>query len=787
MAADELDALREKFIICQELNSCSLIAKNDELHFQTVFDGDCTLSWFRCFGDKYFRIDGASGPTYRVTADDLGAAIQVRAESAQVEGFVSAAMLPAVPMDPAVLETAQLFLDKGEADFKVEPFPATMDATLNLTLSKKNVKIRDGKKTKVKENWNREMQAILSVDDERMFIVRFDAKSPGQTFLAKDPRERDIIVVCLRCFVMKISKGEVVNNIPFLIRISNELTHAADSSSGVRISVGPSPSISKRSIRSMSSSRRVPQSPSCSIGADLERVNKRVGELKTSENVRLSWGKSALSREPSMSRSSVRPSASMAMSSGPPSPSAGGKGAGGGGDGLQRDSEGFIIRENEGMHESIDGFDAAAFGSDGEPEEKTLAVKPIMFREASVREASADDLKKGIMGFQKPPPSTTSKDRKRHKKKRKKHKKKSLSVPSEPSEQAPPIPEEPVPGSPPSLFPEPRTVDAPLPDLALGSSTPRSEPSDAARSESPGAEEVRRPERFSRRTSSRDSAGLPVHKVSEADGAEEKAIDNKSGELNVGKPAVSIAVLEQISVGIANGETTEFTILGEVRAHLDGPSESPVEAFYRLEGFEKLSKTRANEPAAVLLPSGNGELCTRFDGGVRDVAALKYRVDGVAGGHPVPLTVDMHWHVDGDKCELKVVYASNVDCALQQVKVLLTFGLDESSRPVESVVYTMPKARWAPKYQKLLWNIPEISPHCKDVFVATLKLSASKLETRPIQIKFEMPDVLSSGVRFWPLDDENSAGYRSPNYLLGQVGRIALHSKSDEYLVQTNT
>eukprot|EP01083_Nonionella_stella_P289076 983812_1 len=158
MAADELDALREKFIICQELNSCSLIAKNDELHFQTVFDGDCTLSWFRCFGDKYFRIDGASGPTYRVTADDLGAAIQVRAESAQVEGFVSAAMLPAVPMDPAVLETAQLFLDKGEADFKVEPFPATMDATLNLTLSKKNVKIRDGKKTKVKENWNREMQ-----------------------------------------------------------------------------------------------------------------------------------------------------------------------------------------------------------------------------------------------------------------------------------------------------------------------------------------------------------------------------------------------------------------------------------------------------------------------------------------------------------------------------------------------------------------------------------------------------------------------------------------------------
>jgi hypothetical protein len=156
------------------------------------------VQWFRVMGDQApVLIDGATGMSYQPTVDDV--ACVIRAEVTTDDGRRAEAASEAVQIDPKVREKVQRSLTTKNCTFNVRS--ASGGALRSLLLESSQLKVKEGKKTRLKHAYHHGFKVALLPQSASNFRIDFNEKV-SMEFEAANGEERDVIALAIRSFCL---------------------------------------------------------------------------------------------------------------------------------------------------------------------------------------------------------------------------------------------------------------------------------------------------------------------------------------------------------------------------------------------------------------------------------------------------------------------------------------------------------------------------------------------------------------------------------------------------------
>mmetsp|Transcript_40486 Transcript_40486/g.78798 ORF Transcript_40486/g.78798 Transcript_40486/m.78798 type:complete len:1232 (+) Transcript_40486:142-3837(+) len=163
-------------------------------------DADYAVQWFRSSPDGAFRvIQNATRKTHYCTVDDMGCVLKASCTILET-GITASAFTPQVRPNKSLLQFVRIALQKDQATLDLAPSADKKAPQKRILLNGRKMKIRWGRETKNKAEFNQDFKIKLDEKTPNKFALRLDKKELWINFAAKSPFDRDTIALTLRAF-----------------------------------------------------------------------------------------------------------------------------------------------------------------------------------------------------------------------------------------------------------------------------------------------------------------------------------------------------------------------------------------------------------------------------------------------------------------------------------------------------------------------------------------------------------------------------------------------------------
>jgi hypothetical protein len=197
------------------------------LNVQTTFGSEFKTQWCRSFqGAAFAPIKGANLPSYLVSVDDVGSVL--RAECTNDHGDKVFCDTQGLIVCSAELLTAiEANMKKSEVLFKVNTVPAPPKAVdKHVLLNHDKIKIREGDKTKIKEEYSEHVRCLLHPTQHEVVTV-FVTDKLFFTYAAISSFERDVLAAMVRLYSFAKNFNDPNITVTFSLRHCNEVKSTA--------------------------------------------------------------------------------------------------------------------------------------------------------------------------------------------------------------------------------------------------------------------------------------------------------------------------------------------------------------------------------------------------------------------------------------------------------------------------------------------------------------------------------------------------------------------------------
>ena len=166
-------------------------------------EGESVIQWYKIKKGQIEPIVGARDFAYQPGVDDVACTLRVEYTPVREDGIkgvtVQADSTP-LKIDPTVAKAIKANIVASNAEFNVRFIDRGQEVAQQIVVNNKQLRIRERKNVKVKADLGPGVSIILEAQAQT-FKILIDGKPP-LTFRAADAKQRDIIALTLRSFVV---------------------------------------------------------------------------------------------------------------------------------------------------------------------------------------------------------------------------------------------------------------------------------------------------------------------------------------------------------------------------------------------------------------------------------------------------------------------------------------------------------------------------------------------------------------------------------------------------------